>query len=218
MSPSSWGPSTIPLAPCPNTRMPTPLPSVVVAEMKWPPTSAAQSGRSGRGKPLGSTAGLDVLTAADDGLGGVWADSSAEQAVSSSIEKARPPTRSSPGKLTTVDLPSLAELGLIRTGGSSRAVLHPRTCRYHTAQTGCPDGTREDGLVHRDLDDGYVLDDDRDRIDRDSVAAYLSEQTYWALGRPCAVMAELFDSAWRLGGLYDREGSQVGFARAVSDG
>ena len=72
--------------------------------------------------------------------------------------------------------------------------------------------------MHRDLDDGYVLDDDRERIDRDTVYAYLSEQTYWALGRERAVMDDLFDSAYRLGGLYDREGVQVGFARVVSDG
>ena len=78
----------------------------------------------------------------------------------------------------------------------------------------------EDGPVHRDLDDGYVLDDDRERIDRDTVHAYLSEQTYWALGRERAVMDDLFDSAWRLGGLYRPRTArhQVGFARVVSDG
>jgi GNAT superfamily N-acetyltransferase len=78
--------------------------------------------------------------------------------------------------------------------------------------------TVEDGVVHRDLDDGYALDDDRERIDRDAVYAYLSEEAYWALGRERAVMADLFDSAWRLGGLYHHEGQQVGFARVVSDG
>ena len=51
-----------------------------------------------------------------------------------------------------------------------------------------------------------------------AVHAYLSGESYWAEGRPRAVMDELVASAWRVVGLYAPDGRQVGFARAVSDG
>ncbi len=72
--------------------------------------------------------------------------------------------------------------------------------------------------VRRLVDDGFVLDDDPDRIDRAVVHAYLSEDAYWALGRPRAVTEELIATAARVAGLYGFDGRQVGFARAVSDG
>jgi GNAT superfamily N-acetyltransferase len=71
--------------------------------------------------------------------------------------------------------------------------------------------------VKRDLGDGYELDDDRARIDREAVHRYLSDESYWARGRPREVMDALIDGAARVVGLY-REGSQIGFSRAVSDG
>jgi GNAT superfamily N-acetyltransferase len=71
--------------------------------------------------------------------------------------------------------------------------------------------------VRRDLGDGYELDDNRARIDREAVHLYLSEESYWAKGRPRAVMDALIDGASRVVGLY-RDGTQVGFSRAVSDG
>jgi GNAT superfamily N-acetyltransferase len=71
--------------------------------------------------------------------------------------------------------------------------------------------------VRRDLGDGYELDDNRARIDREAVHRYLSEESYWAKGRPRAVMDALIDGASRVVGLY-RDGTQVGFSRAVSDG
>jgi len=71
--------------------------------------------------------------------------------------------------------------------------------------------------VRRDLSDGYELDDDRGRIDRDAVHRYLSEESYWARGRPRAVMDELIDNAARVVGLY-RDERQVGFSRTLSDG
>ena len=37
--------------------------------------------------------------------------------------------------------------------------------------------------MRRALDGGFVVDDERDRIDRVAVHAYLSEEAYWALGR-----------------------------------
>jgi GNAT superfamily N-acetyltransferase len=71
--------------------------------------------------------------------------------------------------------------------------------------------------VKRALEDGYELDDDPARIDRDAVHGYLSGESYWALGRSREVQDALIDNAERVVGLY-RDGAQVGFARAISDG
>ena len=68
------------------------------------------------------------------------------------------------------------------------------------------------------LPDGYVLDDDSDRIDREAVHLYLSGESYWAAGRSREVMDELIATAARVVGLYSPDGRQVGFARVVSDG
>ena len=69
----------------------------------------------------------------------------------------------------------------------------------------------------RTLPDGFELDDDRGRIDRAAVHRYLSEESYWAAGRR-QVVDELIETAARVVGLYVPDGSQVGFARVVSDG
>jgi GNAT superfamily N-acetyltransferase len=71
--------------------------------------------------------------------------------------------------------------------------------------------------MRRRLADGYELDDDPGRVDRAAVHGYLSRESYWAAGRPRAVMDELIETATRVVGLY-HAGSQVGFARVVSDG
>lgn len=68
-----------------------------------------------------------------------------------------------------------------------------------------------------DLGDRYELDDDPDRIDLDVVHAYLSGESYWALGRARAVTEALVTDAARVVGLY-HEGRLVGFSRTVSDG
>lgn len=68
------------------------------------------------------------------------------------------------------------------------------------------------------LTDGYELDDDPVRVDREAVHAYLSGESYWAAGRPRDVMDELISTAARVVGLYAPDGRQVGFARVVSDG
>ncbi|MCW2923017.1 MAG: family acetyltransferase [Thermoleophilia bacterium] len=67
------------------------------------------------------------------------------------------------------------------------------------------------------LDAGYELDDDPERIDVAAVHAYLSLESYWAAGRPRDVNDELVRSATRVVGLYAAYGAQVGFARVVSD-
>ena len=58
----------------------------------------------------------------------------------------------------------------------------------------------------------------RGRIDRAAVHRYLSEESYWAAGRPREVVDQLVETAARVVGLYSPDGSQVGFARVVSDG
>ena len=70
--------------------------------------------------------------------------------------------------------------------------------------------------MKRDLGGGYELDDDRRRVDRDAVHGYLA-RSYWAEGRSREVQDALIDNAARVVGLY-RDGEQVGFSRAISDG
>lgn len=71
--------------------------------------------------------------------------------------------------------------------------------------------------MRRSLRDGFELDDDPDRIDVEAVHCFLSNESYWARGRPRATVERLVREASRVIGLY-RDGRQVGFARAVSDG
>ncbi|HEY2869659.1 MAG TPA: hypothetical protein VGJ11_09115, partial [Gaiellales bacterium] len=68
------------------------------------------------------------------------------------------------------------------------------------------------GRVKRDLGNGYELSDDRDRLDREAVHAYLTT-SYWALGRTRDRQDHLIDESYVVG-LY-HGGAQVGFARAV---
>ena len=70
--------------------------------------------------------------------------------------------------------------------------------------------------MKRDLGDGYELDDDPARIDREAAHRYLT-QSYWAGGRPREVQDALIDGAARVVGLY-HDGDQVGFSRTLSDG
>ena len=70
--------------------------------------------------------------------------------------------------------------------------------------------------MRRDLGDGYELDDDPGRIEREAVHAYLTS-SYWAEGRSREVQDALIASAARVVGLY-HDGHQVGFTRAISDG
>jgi GNAT superfamily N-acetyltransferase len=70
--------------------------------------------------------------------------------------------------------------------------------------------------VRRDLGDGFELDDDPARIDREAVHAYLT-RSYWAKGRARQTQDALIDGAALVVGLY-KGGGQVGFSRAVSDG
>jgi ribosomal protein S18 acetylase RimI-like enzyme len=71
--------------------------------------------------------------------------------------------------------------------------------------------------VKRQLDGGFELDDDRNRVDTEALHAFLSEHAYWALGRPRETVDQLVREASRVVGLYEGE-RLIGFARTVSDG
>jgi ribosomal protein S18 acetylase RimI-like enzyme len=71
--------------------------------------------------------------------------------------------------------------------------------------------------VRRDLGNGFELDDDRGRVDVAAVHRFLSEEAYWALGRPYEVVDRLVAGASRVVGVYQGE-RQVGFCRAVEPG
>jgi GNAT superfamily N-acetyltransferase len=71
--------------------------------------------------------------------------------------------------------------------------------------------------VRRELPGGYELDDDRRRIDLDVVHAYIGGISYWAKGRTRDQMAAAIDGSARVIGVYADDGTQVGFARVVSD-
>jgi GNAT superfamily N-acetyltransferase len=68
--------------------------------------------------------------------------------------------------------------------------------------------------VKRELGDGFEVDDDPARVDRDAVHAYLGGESYWAKGRSRERQDELIDASARVLGLY-RDLDQIGFARAV---
>ena len=69
--------------------------------------------------------------------------------------------------------------------------------------------------MRRTLEHGYELDDERARLDRDAIHAYLGGVSYWAKGRTRERQDELIDASAHVVGLYDESGAQVGFARAV---
>jgi GNAT superfamily N-acetyltransferase len=71
--------------------------------------------------------------------------------------------------------------------------------------------------MRRALVDGLELDDDKARVDRAEVHRFLSEESYWAAGRPRRTQDLLIDEAARIVGLYDG-GRQIGFCRAATDG
>jgi ribosomal protein S18 acetylase RimI-like enzyme len=71
--------------------------------------------------------------------------------------------------------------------------------------------------VRRVLGDGYELDDDPSRIDREAVHAYLGGESYWAKGRTREVQDALIDGSARVVGLYS-DGRLIGFTRTVTDG
>ena len=67
--------------------------------------------------------------------------------------------------------------------------------------------------------EAYEFDDDPERIDRDVVWRFMSEQAYWGGWRDREIVNRQIDVSWRVVGGYHRgTGDMVAFARAVSDG
>lgn len=64
---------------------------------------------------------------------------------------------------------------------------------------------------------GYRLSDDPARLDRDAVHRYLHDNSYWARGRPRAVMDRAIDNSLVIGVYATASGEQAGFARVVTD-
>ena len=69
--------------------------------------------------------------------------------------------------------------------------------------------------MKKPLKDGYELDDDADRIDRDAVHRFISEESYWGFRRERTLMDGLIDRASRNVGLYAPGGSLAGYARSI---
>ena len=63
---------------------------------------------------------------------------------------------------------------------------------------------------------GYEIDDDHRRLDVDAIHAFLARDAYWSPGIPRDVLNRAITGSLNLG-LYDDDGTQVGFARIVSD-
>jgi GNAT superfamily N-acetyltransferase len=72
--------------------------------------------------------------------------------------------------------------------------------------------------MQRSLADGYVLDDDRARIDVDAVYDFLATEAYWVPGRSRDTIERLIRESTRVIAAYAPDGSLVGFARVMSDG
>jgi N-acetylglutamate synthase-like GNAT family acetyltransferase len=72
-------------------------------------------------------------------------------------------------------------------------------------------------VARRELAGGFELDDDPQRVDVDAVHAFISEESYWGRGRPRELVERAIRGSARVVGLY-RDGAQIGFARAASDG
>jgi GNAT superfamily N-acetyltransferase len=65
--------------------------------------------------------------------------------------------------------------------------------------------------------DGFVVTDDRTRVDLDIVHGYLANDSYWATGRTRAVQETVNAASWCFSLFDERTGTQVGFARLVTD-
>lgn len=64
----------------------------------------------------------------------------------------------------------------------------------------------------------YAADTDPARLDHDWIQRMLAREVYWARWRTPADIEAQLAASWRVVGVYEEGGAQVGFARAVSDG
>ncbi|AGZ38640.1 GNAT family N-acetyltransferase [Actinoplanes friuliensis] len=72
-------------------------------------------------------------------------------------------------------------------------------------------------MLNERRDDGFVLTDDPERVDHDLVHEWIAG-TYWATGRPADVMRRATAGSEPVGIYREADGSQVAFARVVTDG
>jgi GNAT superfamily N-acetyltransferase len=70
--------------------------------------------------------------------------------------------------------------------------------------------------MRRVLEGRIEIDDDPDRVDVAVVHRFLSEDSYWAAGRPRATVERLVRESARVVALYDGD-RLIGFCRVVSD-
>lgn len=63
---------------------------------------------------------------------------------------------------------------------------------------------------------GFVVSNDRDRLDLDLIHGFLSRQSYWCRGIPRATVERATANSLCFG-VYTDTGAQVGFARVVTD-
>ncbi|WP_460795370.1 GNAT family N-acetyltransferase [Microbacterium sp. GXF0217] len=63
----------------------------------------------------------------------------------------------------------------------------------------------------------FTFAQDDDRVDRARVHAWLSEQSYWAKGRPRQKQDAAIDASRNYGVWDDASGAQVAYARVVTD-
>lgn len=68
-----------------------------------------------------------------------------------------------------------------------------------------------------ELDGGYQLSTDHGRLDLPVIADFLSNESYWAKGRPTETVSRSIERSLVFG-LYDPAGSQAGLTRVVGDG
>ncbi|MFJ1794682.1 GNAT family N-acetyltransferase [Kitasatospora griseola] len=67
------------------------------------------------------------------------------------------------------------------------------------------------------LPTGYTVSTDPALLDRESVHRWLSEDAYWALGRPREKQDRAIDHSLNFGLYEQTSGLQVGYARVVTD-
>lgn len=72
------------------------------------------------------------------------------------------------------------------------------------------------------LKNGYSISTNKEYLDVDAIHKFLSEESYWALGRPKEIIKKSIDNTALCFGVYKGDVSkgdaeQVGFARVVSD-
>jgi GNAT superfamily N-acetyltransferase len=71
--------------------------------------------------------------------------------------------------------------------------------------------------MRRELDGGYELDDDPDRVDVDAVFRFLNEEAYWVRGRTRETIERLVHGSTRVIAAYTPDGELVAFSRVISD-